>query len=51
MTRTVEFVISGDDKLHCVSCEQRVEGTKLLDPQVRLRVCTAIARNGSRATQ
>lgn len=25
MTRTVEFVVTGDDKLHCASCEQRVE--------------------------
>lgn len=25
MTRTVEFVISSNDTLHCVSCEQRVE--------------------------
>ena len=25
MTRTVEFTVSGDVKLHCASCEQRVE--------------------------
>ena len=25
MTTTVEFTVSGDVKLHCASCEQRVE--------------------------
>ena len=27
MTRTIEFTVTGEDKLHCAGCEQRVGHT------------------------
>lgn len=35
MTRSVKFVVSGEDKLHCASCEQRVERALRRLPGIR----------------